>query len=94
MLLHAEHKLKLTLPLASVAALRVGPRLVRPSAADTPWLHLRIEDEGGATLELIAPNAAVLYTCARGLAALLPEGRAPRLGETAHLPSYHPISLR
>jgi len=41
-MLHTERKLKLSLALSGVRALRVGPRLhSAPSLA--PWLHLGIE---------------------------------------------------
>ena len=81
LLLHTERKQKLALPLAGVRALRVGPRL-HPVPVQTPWLHFGIE-AGDGQLELVAPDAHVLYSVLRGLAALVPARARPRLGELA-----------
>ena len=82
LLLHTERKQKLTLPLWVVSALRVGPRL-HPAPSQAPWLHLGIETTSDGELELIAPDADVLYSLLRGLAALVPAEARPRLGELA-----------
>ena len=82
LLLHTERKQKLALPLADVSALRVGPRL-HPAPSQAPWLHLGIETTSGSELELVAPDADVLYSLLRGLAALVPTEARPKLGELA-----------